>query len=80
MGRRQRSVSLAGGAGYLTGIGLTLDRRYRAGGRSLSFLSASCPARPGFTVDVFTLARGNFEFADGRHASVTLQRTCQVRG
>jgi len=70
---------LAGGAGYLTGIGLTLDRRYRFGGRARSFLSASCPAPAGFTVAVFTLARGRFEFADGRHADVALSRTCRVR-
>lgn len=70
---------LAGGAGYLTGIGLTLDRRYRFGGRTRSFISASCPAAPGFTVDVFTLARGSFEFANGQHANVALSRTCRVR-
>ncbi len=70
---------LAGGAGYLTGIGLTLNRRYRFGGQPRSFLSASCPAPAGFTVDVFTLARGSFEFADGRHANVVLERTCRVR-
>lgn len=71
---------LAGGAGYLTGIGLTLDRRYRFGGRTLSFLSASCPAPGDFTLDVFTLARGSFEFANGQHANVVLERTCRVRG
>lgn len=70
---------LAGGAGYLTGIGLTLNRRYRFEGRTRSFLSASCPAPAGFTVDVFTLARGSFEFADGKHANVDLTRTCRVR-
>lgn len=71
---------LAGGAGYLTGIGLNLNRRYRVGGETRSFLSASCPAPAGFTVDVFTLARGSFEFANGGHANVSLERTCRVRG
>ncbi|MGD9736983.1 MAG: hypothetical protein AB7V58_15475 [Solirubrobacterales bacterium] len=70
---------LAGGAGYLTGIGLTLNRRYRSGGRIRSFVSASCPAPAGFTVDVFNLARGSFEFADGQRANVALSRTCRVR-
>lgn len=70
---------LAGGAGYLTGIDLTLDRRYRFGGRTRSLISASCPARAGFTVSVFTLARGSFEFANGQHANVALTRTCSVR-
>lgn len=69
---------LAGGAGYLTGIGLRIDRRYRFGGDTRSFLSASCPAQAGFTVDSFTLAQGNFEFADGQHARVDLTRTCTV--
>jgi hypothetical protein len=71
---------LAGGAGYLTGIGLTLNRRYRFGGRTLSFLNASCPAAPGFTFASFTLARGSFEFANGQHARVDLTRTCSVSG
>jgi hypothetical protein len=70
---------LAGGAGYLTGIRLRLDRRYRFEGRSRSFISASCPARPGFTFSAFTLARGSFEFANGQHANVALTRTCSVR-
>lgn len=70
---------LAGGAGYLTGIGLDFNRRYRFEGRTRSFISASCPAPAGFTVDVFTLARGSFEFAGGGHANVVLERTCRVR-
>jgi hypothetical protein len=69
---------LAGGAGYLTGMSLTFNRRYRVGGRTHSFISASCPAPAGFSVAVFTLARGSFEFADGQHASVALPRTCRV--
>jgi hypothetical protein len=71
---------LAGGAGYLTGIRLDLNRRYRFEGRTRSFVSASCPARAGFTVSVFTLARGSFEFGNGQHANVGLTRTCSVRG
>jgi hypothetical protein len=71
---------LAGGAGYLTGIGLRINRRYRFDGRTRSFLSASCPAQAGFSVSVFTLARGSFEFADGQHARVDLTRTCRVSG
>lgn len=71
--------TLAGGAGYLTGIGLTLDRRYRSEGEARSFVSASCPAPAGFTFSAFTLARGSFEFADGHHATVDLTRTCRVR-
>ena len=69
---------LAGGAGYLTGLELTLDRRYRFGGRTHSFVSASCAAPAGFSVAVFTLAQGSFEFADGQHARVALTRTCRV--
>lgn len=71
---------LAGGAGYLTEISLTIDRRYRFGGRTRSVLSASCPARAGFSFASFTLARGSFEFAEGTHANVSLTRTCSVAG
>jgi hypothetical protein len=70
--------TLAGGAGYLTGLSLTLNRRYRFEGRARSFLSASCDAAAGFSVAVFTLARGSFEFANGQHANVGLTRTCRV--
>lgn len=69
---------LAGGAGYLTGLELDLDRRYRYRGQTRSFISASCPAPAGFSVAVFTLARGSFEFEGGQHANVTLTRTCRV--
>jgi hypothetical protein len=72
--------TLAGGAGYLTGIGLTLNRRYRFGGHTLSYLNASCPAAAGFTISSFTLARGSFEFASGQHARVDLTRTCRALG
>lgn len=68
---------LAGGAGYLTGIGLRFDRR-RIDGRTRSLVSASCPAPAGFSVAVFTLARGSFDFASGQHANVALTRTCRV--
>ncbi len=69
---------LAGGAGYLTSIELTLQRRYRFEGRTRSLLSADCPAPAGFTSAVFTLARGSFEFAGGGQASINLTRTCSV--
>lgn len=71
---------LAGGAGYLTGIELTIDRRYRFRGRTRSYISASCSAPAGFSTASFTLARGSFEFANGQHASLALTRTCRVSG
>jgi hypothetical protein len=70
---------IAGGAGYLTAIGLSFGRRYRVGNSERSFLSASCSAPAGFPGAVFTLARGSFFFADGHRSTVSLTRSCSVR-
>ncbi len=63
----------------LTGIEMTLSRRFHAGGRSHSFLSAGCPAPKGFPSAVFPLARTSFAFADGRRLSSTLRSECRAR-
>lgn len=63
----------------LTGIEMTLSRRWRSGGRSHSYLSAGCPAPRGFGGAVFPLAKTTFSFADGRRFSQTLRRNCRAR-
>jgi hypothetical protein len=65
--------------GYVSGVELTLSRRFKAGGRPRSYLSAGCPAPGDFTAVTFPLARASFGFEDGRVLSSTLIRTCRVK-
>jgi hypothetical protein len=65
--------------GYVTGISLTLDRTYAAGGKKHSYLSASCPAPRGFPGAVFPLARTTFSFDGGLDLTSILNRSCKVK-
>jgi hypothetical protein len=64
--------------GYVTGFDLTLGRRYRYRGRTLSLLSASCPAPEGIRKAPFKAARGTYELADGRTLTRVLSGNCEV--
>lgn len=64
--------------GFVTGISLRLDGT--GGRRSRPYLSAGCPAPPGFTQIPFPLARAGFSFAGGKNLSSTLERTCLAQG
>jgi hypothetical protein len=66
--------------GRLTGLEMTLDRRYSYKGKQRSFISASCPAPKGFTQAPFSLARTEFSFQDGKKLSSVLSSDCRVRG
>lgn len=66
--------------GRLTGLKMTLARRYSYGGKSHSFLSAGCPAPKGFNVVVFPLARTSFTFEGGKSLTSVLTSTCGVKG
>lgn len=65
--------------GYVTGLTMSLHRRFSFRGRTHGYLSAGCPAAKGFTKAIFPLARTNFEFDDDVEVSTTLNRTCTVR-
>jgi hypothetical protein len=69
-----------GNWGNLTGIEMTLSRRYSVNGQSHSYISAGCPAPKGFGGAVFPLARTSFGFAGGQRLSSVLSGTCRVRG
>lgn len=64
--------------GRLTGIRMTLARRYRAGGARRSFLSSGCPA-PGGILASFHLARAFFEFAGGKQVTSKVSDACRGR-
>lgn len=66
--------------GRLTGLQMTLERRYSHKGRAHSFLSAGCSAPEGFAAASFSLARAEFSFEDGRKLRSTLISECRVRG
>ncbi|MGA8745399.1 MAG: hypothetical protein WB507_06020 [Solirubrobacterales bacterium] len=68
-----------GNWGYVTGISMTLSRRFSYRGASHSYLSSACPAPQGFPQVTFPLARAGFGFAQQK-LSATLTRTCRVRG
>ncbi|MGV1048430.1 MAG: hypothetical protein ACOYD4_07895 [Solirubrobacterales bacterium] len=71
--------TLAGGLASITKIDLRVGREYRYRGQRLAFISASCAAPAGFPGAIFSFARGNFHFADGRTIVTKLTRDCRVR-
>jgi hypothetical protein len=66
--------------GYVSGVSLTLKRRFKYGDRLRSYVTAGCPAPDRFTIATFPFARASFSFEDGRVLTSTLIRSCRVRG
>ncbi len=66
--------------GYVTGISMTLDRRFTVRGKRRSFLSAGCPAPTGFGAAVFPLIRTSFGFEGGVKVTSTVNRVCKANG
>ena len=64
---------------YLTGIEMTLQRRYSSHGKRHSFISAGCPAPKGFPGASFPLAQTSFAFAGGTKLASTLTSSCKAR-
>jgi hypothetical protein len=71
--------AVTGNSGYITGISLTLGRRFSSHGKRRSYLSAGCPAAAGFPGAVFPFAKASFGFV-GRTLTSTLTRSCRARG
>jgi hypothetical protein len=65
---------------YVTGISLTLNRRFRVGGKTHGYVSAGCPAPKGFPGASFPLARASFSFGAVGTLGSTLQRSCRAVG
>jgi hypothetical protein len=66
--------------GNLTGIEMTLSRRFSFRGRTRSYISAGCPTPKGVGIASFNLARTTFNFADGRALATTVNARCRARG
>jgi hypothetical protein len=58
---------------------IVLGRRYRAGGREHSYLSARCPLPPRLSIGILPVARAIYEFSPRPTHRVTVQRGCRVR-
>lgn len=63
---------------FVTRFDMRLRRIYTYRGQEHSYISASCPAPPGFTTAVYPFANPTFGFAGGRQVSTTVTRTCHV--
>lgn len=66
--------------GYVTGFDLTLKRVYQYKGRTMSVISASCPAPRDIHEVPFKAARGTFELAGGSTLTRVVGGTCKVGG
>jgi hypothetical protein len=64
--------------GYVTGLDLRLERRYRWGGKTRSYVLAGCPAPKGFGTAVFPFAKARFGFGEFSLGSV-VTGICQAR-
>jgi DNA-binding beta-propeller fold protein YncE len=69
-----------GSWGYVTGLRMSLRRSFSYHGKAQSYLSAGCPAPPGFPSAAFPLARTGFVFAGGPTLVSVLNRTCTAKG
>ncbi|MGE5283208.1 MAG: hypothetical protein ACM3N0_12990 [Chloroflexota bacterium] len=65
--------------GYVTGLTMSLHRRFSYRGRTHGYLSAGCPAPKGFTKVPFLLAQTDFEFEGDLEITNPLRQTCTVR-
>jgi DNA-binding beta-propeller fold protein YncE len=65
--------------GNLTGIQMTLERRFSYRGKRHSYISAGCPAPEGFPGALFALARTRFDFIGGQKLTSVLTEDCKVR-
>lgn len=71
---------VTGDWGFVTGISISLDRRFTYKGESRSFLTAGCPAPSGIGKVAFALLRTTFGFDGGFDVTNTLTRTCEASG
>lgn len=66
--------------GYVTGISMSLHRRFTYHGKTHGYLSAGCPAPSETDIAPFQLAQTQFAFDNEVTITTTLNRACRVRG
>ncbi len=65
--------------GFVTGLRLNLNRQFTYRGERRSYLSAGCPAPPGFGGASFPFAQASFSFSRGPTLASVLNRACRTR-
>jgi hypothetical protein len=64
---------------HITSFKLRLGRQFKMNGQQRSYLSAGCPAAPGFPSATFPLVRASYGFVGGTTLRSVITRTCQAR-
>ncbi len=72
--------SIASGAGFISAFDLSLQRKFMAGGKKHSYVSAGCPLPPEVNIGEFPFARSTYVFEDGTKVSEKVSKTCKARG
>jgi hypothetical protein len=67
------------GAGYITGIYLSLGKSFVSHGKRNSYFTASCPLPRGVSSAVFPFAKASVGFQGGRSLGSVLVRTCKAK-
>jgi len=70
----------AEGWAYLTQFEMTLGRTFRSGGKTRSYISASCAAPAGFPGAVFPFGKATYSFGTGQVLTTKIVRSCKVAG
>jgi hypothetical protein len=64
---------------HVANFQIMISRTFNFHGRKRSYLSASCPALPGFTGGFLSLARATYTFAGGAQLTKEIVRSCHTR-
>lgn len=72
--------SIASGSGFISAFALSLKRKFVAGGKKQSYVSAGCPLSKGVPIATFPFAKSSYVFEDGTKVSEEVKKTCRARG
>ena len=62
---------------HVANFQISVSRNFNWHGKKRSYLSASCPAPPGFTGGFLSFARATYTFAGGKQLTAESVRSCQ---
>ena len=65
---------------HVANFRIRVARKFRFKGREKSYLTASCPAAPGFGGGFLSLARATYTFAGGNQLETETVRSCHAKG
>ena len=64
---------------HVANFRVKVERSFRHEGETHSYLSASCPVPPDFTVGFLSLARATYTFSSGAEVTTEAVRSCRTR-